>query len=167
MQSVYSASHISAIASKPPKSRSYLEVSKLAAELSRVHVLSALDVPALRQLAEQVRLQVHLPGSVLMRQGDVGDRMFLLTEGSVNVMKVPEEELSIIRTLGTWPDTVEPLLKDSPQVLFQTTLQYSNSDILLPFCERAFAGCFQLFGVPSTQAKSMIEAGRGSCTKKR
>jgi hypothetical protein len=116
MQSVYCASHISQIASKPPNSRSYVEVCKLAGELSEVPLLATLDEPGLRQLAEEVQLEVHLPGSVLMRQGEFGDRMFLLTEGSVNVMKLSEEELSHVRSLGKWPDTEKPLLKGSSQV---------------------------------------------------
>jgi hypothetical protein len=116
LQSVYSAAHISRIASKPPQSRSYLEVSKLASELTRVPLLATLDTQSLRKLAEEVQLEVHLPGSLIMRQGDFGDRMFLLTEGSVSVMKLPEEELTIIRNFGTWADSVEPLLKDSAQV---------------------------------------------------
>lgn len=120
LQSVYSSAHISAIASIPPQERSYLDVSKLASELSRVPLLQKLDNSSLRKLATEVHLEVHLPGSVVMRQTDFGDRMFLLTEGSVHVMKIPDDEMAIVRNLGTWPDAVEPLLKDTVQVLFQT-----------------------------------------------
>lgn len=120
MQSVYSASHISCIASKPPHTRSYLDISKLSGELSRIPLLASLDVASLRKLAEQVWLEVHLPGSIMMRQGDFGDRLYLLTEGCVNVMKMPKEELAVIRKLGGWPDSVEPDLKDSSQVLHRT-----------------------------------------------
>lgn len=117
MQSVYRAAHISAIASKPAEARSHLEVSKLASELSRVPLLATLDQESLRKLAEEVHLQVHLPGSVVMRQGDIGDKMFLLTEGCVSVMKMPEEELAIIRELGTRPESIDPILKDSTEVM--------------------------------------------------
>ena len=115
LQSVYRATHISAVASKPADARTPLEVSKLANELTRVPLLATLDDASLRKLAEEVRLQVHLPGSVIMRQGDPGDRMFLLTEGSVNVMKMPEEQLAVINNLGAWAACIEPVLKDSAQ----------------------------------------------------
>jgi hypothetical protein len=68
VQSVYKAAHTAAIASKQSKYRSDLDVSKLATELVRVPLLATLDNAALRRLAQDAHSEVHLPGSVMMRQ---------------------------------------------------------------------------------------------------
>eukprot|EP00892_Ulva_mutabilis_P003631 jgi/Ulvmu1/163/UM001_0167.1 len=109
--SPYQAAHTAAIATKAPKHRTDLDISKLATELVRVPLLAGLDTAVLRKLAQEAHAEVHLPGSVLMRQGDHGDRMALLTRGTVRVLKIPEDEFVIAQSSGRWPAHVPPSLK--------------------------------------------------------
>lgn len=65
----------------------------------------------------QVRAQVHLPGSVVVRQGDRGNEMFLLLEGSAQVMRMPEEDHAWAHgMLSSWQEPIKPLLKPDLQV---------------------------------------------------
>lgn len=80
-------------------------------------LLAALDTAVLRKLAQEVHAEVHLPGSVLMRQGDHGDRMLLLTQGAVRVFKIPDDEFVVVHSSGRWHANVSTALKQAPQVL--------------------------------------------------
>lgn len=116
MQSLYKAAHTAAVAGKGPKYRTDLDISKLATELVRVPLLADLDTAALRKLAQEVHAEVHLPGSVLMRQGDHGERMLLLTQGAANIFKIPDDDFVVMHSSGRWPARVPPVLKPAPQV---------------------------------------------------
>lgn len=80
-------------------------------------LLAALDTAVLRKLAQEAPAEVHLPGSVLMRQGDHGDRMLLLTQGTARVFKIPDDEFVVVHSSGRWPSHVPPALKQAAQVL--------------------------------------------------
>lgn len=130
MQSLYKAAHTASLATVAPKHRSDLDISKLATELVRVPLLSDLDTVALRKLAQEAAAEVHLPGSVLMRQGDHGDRMLLLTQGAVRVLKIPDEEFVVVHSSGRWRAHVPPTLKPVAQVRPTATWQRRPLDLM-------------------------------------
>jgi CRP-like cAMP-binding protein len=53
--------------------------------LSRVSLLSHLDLSSLRQLADQSDIEHWPEGAAIIRQGEQGDRFFVLLEGQANV----------------------------------------------------------------------------------
>jgi hypothetical protein len=54
--------------------------------LRRVPVLTTLSRAMVEDLALRVQLDQVAPGTTLVRQGDVGDRLFIIKEGDVDVM---------------------------------------------------------------------------------
>jgi hypothetical protein len=76
-----------------------------------VPILETLDEKDLAAIAKEVGVQIHRPGSVLMRQGDRGDKMFLLTGGAVHVFRIPAQEFPVVQSLESWAPTVEPSLR--------------------------------------------------------
>lgn len=55
--------------------------------LSRVPLLANLDQYELLKVADALRVDFYETGAVIIRQGDVGDRFYIILEGSVTVLK--------------------------------------------------------------------------------
>jgi small-conductance mechanosensitive channel/CRP-like cAMP-binding protein len=61
------------------------EYSRRVDALSRVDVFRALDAEKIDRLARRMRMIIHGPGEVVLRQGDPGDSLYVLRSGSVAV----------------------------------------------------------------------------------
>ncbi len=63
--------------------------------LKRVNAFNTLDDATLRLLEAKMQLLVFAPGDDLCREGELGDRMFILESGQVSVLKHGEKGLTI------------------------------------------------------------------------
>jgi D-lactate dehydrogenase len=63
--------------------------------LKRVKCFSVLDEETLDLLRKKMRLEVFEPGDVLCREGEAGDKMFLIEFGEVAVQKSGENDLPV------------------------------------------------------------------------
>jgi CRP-like cAMP-binding protein len=81
--------------------------------LLRANALFApLSAPVLESLAGALRSESHAAGSVIVRQGDVGDRYFLLARGAARV----EIDGRLVSTMGPGTGFGEiALLRDVPR----------------------------------------------------
>jgi putative ABC transport system ATP-binding protein len=70
--------------------------------LSQSSVFRGLTPSALTAVAERMRRAVYPPGRAIVRQGDVGDRFYLIRRGSVDVMMTTpsDAEQRNVATLG-------------------------------------------------------------------
>jgi ATP-binding cassette, subfamily B, bacterial len=69
--------------------------------LRRLPLLSSLDDPLLEDIAHRMVTEFHPAGTVVVRQGDVGDRFYLIVRGSVRVTRLgpdgEEREVAVLR----------------------------------------------------------------------
>ena len=54
----------------------------------------------LEKLADASKIRVYAPGEAIVRRGNEGNSMFVITHGSVNVQILHGSEIKIINTLG-------------------------------------------------------------------
>jgi hypothetical protein len=114
VQGVFTAAHVAALAGKPPQCRSEVDLMKLRAQIARVPQLAALSDAGACRLAAEVHSEVHLPGSIFMRQGDKGGGMVLLLDGSAHVLTLSDEELAVKHRIGAWSLDGAALQKRAP-----------------------------------------------------
>jgi putative ABC transport system ATP-binding protein len=60
---------------------------RVAEFLKSVEPFSALNPADLSRIAETATLRHYEPGEVIIREGDIGDQLFLISEGQVEVMR--------------------------------------------------------------------------------
>jgi len=63
--------------------------------LKRVKCFSSLDEAALELLRQKMELCVFKEGELLCREGDFGDRMFVIESGAVSVLKLSDNDASV------------------------------------------------------------------------
>ena len=63
------------------------EVRHLIEKLSSIELFSALDEDTLCLLAAKIQRVVYHPGDILCTEGEPGDRMFIIDQGEVAVLK--------------------------------------------------------------------------------
>lgn len=68
--------------------------------LRRIEFLSVLSQEELEVVAQETKLQVYLPGEVVVRQGDVGTEFFFILDGQADVRKGEEEAGSAVAALS-------------------------------------------------------------------
>ncbi|MBV9241195.1 MAG: mechanosensitive ion channel family protein, partial [Acidobacteria bacterium] len=72
----------------------------LAERLNRVSIFSPLSDDEIEKLADSCSTRVYAPGEAIVRQGQEGNSMFVITRGSVKV-QIPEKDYQkTINTLG-------------------------------------------------------------------
>ncbi|MBM3881748.1 MAG: cyclic nucleotide-binding domain-containing protein [Verrucomicrobia bacterium] len=76
-------------------------LATLADQLRRNPALQELEEGTLRALAARLEAVAFAPGEVICREGEVGDRMFLIAAGEVSVLKTGERgefvEITVLR----------------------------------------------------------------------
>lgn len=77
-----------------------MELSQKIERLSRIEIFDGLSSDAFRMLAQIAIEHEHASGSVIFRQGDAGDRLYLILQGRVRVGRtVPgmgEEAIAVL-----------------------------------------------------------------------
>jgi len=68
--------------------------------LRRIEFLSVLNPEEFETVARQSKIQVYLPGEVVVRQGDVGMEFFFILEGQGEVRKGDGEAVSTVAALS-------------------------------------------------------------------
>ncbi|HLH60416.1 MAG TPA: cyclic nucleotide-binding domain-containing protein [Ktedonobacteraceae bacterium] len=105
--------------------------------LANVPLFSSLDRKELRELARSVQERTYSPGSVIIKQGDTGVGLYIITKGTVHITQVsnpdrPEEDLG---TAGTGEVIGEmALLDDLPRSATITAVDEVTA-LLLPVWE--------------------------------
>ena len=68
--------------------------------LRRIEFLSVLNPEEFEAVARESKIQIYLPGEVVVRQGDVGTEFFFILEGHANVRKGEEEAGATVAALN-------------------------------------------------------------------
>jgi small-conductance mechanosensitive channel/CRP-like cAMP-binding protein len=76
-----------------PGQRHHPDAAKIIERLQKVDILSPLSRPAQEALADAARVHVYSRGETIIRQGAVGDSMFIVHEGEVAV-RIGEDEVA-------------------------------------------------------------------------
>jgi putative ABC transport system ATP-binding protein len=63
------------------------ETIRICVFLQKVSLFAGLTPSRLVEVAEQVHREVHPPGATIIRQGEVGDKFYLIREGQVDVLR--------------------------------------------------------------------------------
>jgi putative ABC transport system ATP-binding protein len=63
------------------------ESEKLCTYLKSCQIFSGLTVAQLTEVADKMHRERHAPGTTLFRQGDVGDKFYIIHSGSVDVLR--------------------------------------------------------------------------------
>ncbi|DBA81719.1 TPA: hypothetical protein ACH3X1_007456 [Trebouxia sp. C0004] len=87
---LYQAEYLSRLLVKPPPGRSEADVLKLASYLTSLQRFQEVPQPKLVQLAKEVTYAELAVGTVICRQGDDGDCMYIILRGSCNVHVDPD-----------------------------------------------------------------------------
>ncbi|DBB16255.1 TPA: hypothetical protein ACH3X3_014574 [Trebouxia sp. C0006] len=87
---LYQAEYLSRLLVKPPTGRSEADVLKLASYLTSLQRFQEVPQPKLVQLAKEVTYAELAVGTVICRQGDDGDCMYIILRGSCNVHVDPD-----------------------------------------------------------------------------
>ncbi|KAL0026691.1 hypothetical protein WJX79_004506 [Trebouxia sp. C0005] len=87
---LYQAEYLSRLLVKPPSGRSEADVLKLASYLTSLQRFQEVPQPKLVQLAKEVTYAELAVGTVICRQGDDGDCMYIILRGSCNVHVDPD-----------------------------------------------------------------------------
>ena len=66
-------------------------------EFSRIPLLSALPGEVLAQLAARMQREHVQPGAVVLREGDVGDRFYVVLSGMLEVTQSARGQRSVLR----------------------------------------------------------------------
>lgn len=77
------------------------ELQKIVDVLADIHLLNNLTKTQLSKLAENLEPEEFTQGDILMREGDLGDKFFIITEGVCEVLHKEDEKEVLITTLGT------------------------------------------------------------------
>jgi cAMP-dependent protein kinase regulator len=60
--------------------------------LSSVKILQSMDPYERSQISDALISQVYLKGDTIIRQGDIGDKFFIISDGEASAFKRPDEE---------------------------------------------------------------------------
>ncbi|HZU69381.1 MAG TPA: cyclic nucleotide-binding domain-containing protein [Ktedonobacteraceae bacterium] len=105
--------------------------------LANVPLFSGLDKKELRELARSVQERTYSPGTVIVKQGDTGSGLYIITKGRVHITQVsdpdrPEKDLA---TAGPGEVIGEmALLDDLPRSATMTAVDEVTA-LLLPVWE--------------------------------
>jgi hypothetical protein len=84
--------------------------------LREVPIFGLLEPEDLEQIADLARERLHLAGDFVCREGDLGDELFVLVEGEVEVSKQVEGDRRVLRTLGSGAHLGElAILREQPR----------------------------------------------------
>lgn len=91
--------------------------SRLIDQLAKVEIFAGLTPDALGLLADISREEEHPTGAVVFRQGDPGDRLYLILEGRVRISRevpgIGEEALAILESGDVFGEMA--LLDEAPR----------------------------------------------------
>lgn len=68
------------------------EASLIGEMLSRCSVFDGVTVRTMTRLADRMQAERHVAGTRIIRQGDPGDKFYLIRDGKLGVRRGPEEE---------------------------------------------------------------------------
>jgi CRP-like cAMP-binding protein len=84
--------------------------------LRRVPLFSELDPEDLQRIATTAQERLYPTGEPLVREGDLGDELIVIVEGSVNISKRDGETERFLRTYGAGDHIGElAVLRDRPR----------------------------------------------------
>jgi len=94
-----------------------LTAPSVADALGKIHLFNGLAAGGLRQIAAIAREESYPTGAVVFREGDVGDKLFLILEGRVRISRevagMGEEALAILGPGDAFGEM--SLIDDSPR----------------------------------------------------
>jgi len=77
------------------------ELQKIVDVLADIHLLNNLTKTQLSKLAEKLEREEFTQGDILMREGEMGDKFFIIMQGVCEVLHKENENETLITTLGT------------------------------------------------------------------
>jgi hypothetical protein len=97
-------------------------------ELQQLSLFGGLEVDALQAISDALQVERHDTGTVLMTEGEAGDKLYLLAEGTVGVSIIGSRGQSLrVNTLGGGEIFGEAaLLSDRPRTATVTVLSPST-----------------------------------------
>ncbi len=113
---------------------------RVAEALRRNFLFAALDDAEITLLAKEVWLEVVPAGSVVVREGDDADSLYLVVEGGVNVTKIDGRFLAFLGRDGFFGEmaifTERARRSASCQTTADTTFAVVRKDMLEAYCDQ-------------------------------
>ena len=92
------------------------ETVRICLFLQNCPLFSGLSPSRLVEVAQQVRKEVHPPGATIIRQGEIGDKFYMIKEGAVEISMAEDVASKVVATLGSGQFFGEiALLEDQPR----------------------------------------------------
>lgn len=92
--------HVSGLRSEPQADLLEQDMKQRLAVLNAVSLLSPLTTDEMHKLARGLRFLPYLKGSTIASQGDIGDCLFIITQGEVDVVVEANQQSRRLATLG-------------------------------------------------------------------
>lgn len=93
--------------------------------LSKAEIFQSASDEALSQIAHAIKLRSYQAGEVIIEEGEMGDRLYIIVDGKVSVSR-HSEHLTTFEHPAVFGDLA--VLDDSPRVVTVTALE--DSDML-------------------------------------
>ena len=103
--------------------------------LSQVPAFSKLSDTSINKIVDQMSLQYFSAGSVLCREGETADRMFIIVSGTCNITSSKARELKLrnpIATLSTFDIVGESMMRENPRARVRNATVVANSTLQEP-----------------------------------
>ncbi len=86
---------------QPPDltARRAIELTEIEEQFHAIDFLAILDAETLRSLAEHAQKRVYLPGEQIIREGEPGEDLFVVTEGEAQVVIIKDDQTTPVSTL--------------------------------------------------------------------
>jgi len=133
-----------------------VEVSRLGA----FEIFSGLPPEDLQQIVRNCRELTVPADTLIIRQGQVGNHIYLLEEGSVAIYKGPKETCPFQRSLGA-PAVVGEMAVADPERIRTANVRSLTALRLLAIPIPAFLACLQRFPVLRTNLRRLLAERSG------
>lgn len=100
--------------------------------LTQVPAFSHLSEGIIGKIVDQMSLEFFEAGSILCREGDLADRMFIIVSGTCNVTSTKAQKLKIanpIAKLSVFDIVGESMMRDNPQMRVRNATVVANASV--------------------------------------
>eukprot|EP00948_MAST-09A_sp_MAST-9A-sp1_P000828 g828.t1 len=84
---------------RTPSVQRVLDRMQLSAFLKSIFLFQTLSDTTIAKLAEAMKLELHTEGKLIIKHGDIGDKLYILWRGTVEVFYGTEDNATVIETL--------------------------------------------------------------------